>query len=69
MMKNILVTGGFGFIGFNALFDWTKRLPDCNFFNVDIETYAAKFKLCPQNRHVYHIHYISIKWIFKNHSE
>ena len=44
-MKNILVTGGFGFIGFNALFDWTKRLPDCNFFNVDIETYAAKFKL------------------------
>ena len=44
-MKKCLITGGFGFIGFNALLDWKQQIPDCNFFNVDIETYAAKFKL------------------------
>ena len=44
-MKNILVTGGFGFIGFNALLEWPNKMPDCKFFNVDIETYAAQFKL------------------------
>ena len=45
IMKNILVTGGFGFIGFNALLEWPKKMPDCKFVNVDIETYAAQFKL------------------------
>lgn len=44
-MKNVLVTGGFGFIGFNALLEWPKQMPKCKFFNVDIETYAAQFKL------------------------
>ena len=41
MMKNVLVTGGFGFIGFNALVDWTTKFPDCHFFTIDCETYAA----------------------------
>ena len=40
-MKNVLVTGGFGFIGFNALLDWTAKFPELNFINVDSETYAA----------------------------
>lgn len=29
-MKNILVTGGFGFIGFNALVQWSKDRPAHN---------------------------------------
>lgn len=43
-MKNILVTGGFGFIGFNALLEWAK-FPEYRFFNADSETYAAQYKL------------------------
>lgn len=43
-MKNILITGGFGFIGFNALLEWA-RFPEYKFFNVDSETYAARYKL------------------------
>ena len=44
-MKNVLVTGGFGFIGFNALLDWSQKFPNCKFFNMDCETQAAQFKL------------------------
>ena len=44
-MKNVLITGGFGFIGFNALLDWSQKFPNCKFFNMDCETYAAQFKL------------------------
>ena len=40
-MKNVLVTGGFGFIGFNALLDWASKFPECRFYNMDCETYAA----------------------------
>lgn len=44
-MKNILVTGGLGFIGFNALQQWHKIRPDVKFVNVDCETYAAWYKI------------------------
>lgn len=44
-MKNILVTGGFGFIGFNALVQWSKDRPQYVLSNIDYETYAAKFML------------------------
>ena len=44
-LGNILVTGGFGFIGFNALLEWTKTIPSSKIFNVDSETYAAQFML------------------------
>lgn len=44
-MKNVLVTGGFGFIGFNALLDWASKFPECRFYNMDCETYAAQFML------------------------
>lgn len=44
-MKNVIVTGGLGFIGFNALQQWHEARPDVNFFNVDCETYAAQYKL------------------------
>lgn len=44
-MKNILITGGFGFIGFNAILQWKKNHPDLNLFNVDSETYAAQYLL------------------------
>lgn len=44
-MKNILITGGLGFIGFNAIQLWKKERPNYNYFIADIETYAANFKL------------------------
>lgn len=44
-MKNVLVTGGLGFIGFNALKLWKKTRPDLNLFCLDCFTYAAQFKL------------------------
>lgn len=42
-MKNVLVCGGRGFIGFNALNLWKKMRPDLSFVNVDADTYADKF--------------------------
>lgn len=44
-MKNILITGGLGFIGFNAIKLWKNEHPEFNYFIVDIETYAANFKI------------------------
>lgn len=34
-MKNILVTGGRGFIGFNAIRLWKSIRPDLTFVNLD----------------------------------
>lgn len=44
-MKNILITGGLGFIGFNAIQLWKKERPKYNYIIVDAETYAAQFML------------------------
>lgn len=44
-MTNILITGGLGFIGFNAVQLWTKTRPDLQLFVLDLETYAAGFML------------------------
>lgn len=44
-MKNVLVTGGLGFIGFNALQTWSTKLPECKFVCYDLETYAAQFMI------------------------
>lgn len=41
-MKNILVTGGCGFIGSNFLARVCECYPDYNFINVDAKTYAAR---------------------------
>ena len=41
----ILVTGGLGFIGFNALQLWKKMRPDYKLVVVDSETYASQFML------------------------
>jgi len=43
--RSILVTGGLGFIGFNALQLWRRLRPNWKIVVVDIETYAAQFKL------------------------
>lgn len=48
-MKNILITGGRGFIGFNALKLWKKSRPELNFFNIDAETYSDKFLIDEKN--------------------
>ena len=45
------MTGGFGFIGFNAIIQWKKIHPRLNLFNVDSETYAAKY-LLPQKKKI-----------------
>jgi dTDP-glucose 4,6-dehydratase len=44
-MKNILITGGLGFIGFNAIQLWKKTYPKYNYVVLDKETYAADFML------------------------
>jgi dTDP-glucose 4,6-dehydratase len=44
-MKNILITGGLGFIGFNAIQLWKREKPQYNYFVIDVETYAAQFKI------------------------
>lgn len=49
-MNNILVTGGRGFIGINALGLWKKSHPNLNFVNVDAETYADKFMVEKKNQ-------------------
>lgn len=41
----VLVVGGLGFIGFNALQSWSVSCPHDTFFCYDVETYAAKFML------------------------
>ena len=49
-MKNILVTGGRGFIGFNAIRIWKSVRPDLTFVNLDAETYADQYKILEKNR-------------------
>lgn len=45
MMKNILVTGNLGFIGFNFCQLLKEKRPDAKVFGVDCQTYAAEFRL------------------------
>lgn len=54
-MKNILITGGLGFIGFNAVQIWKKEKPEYNYFILDKETYAAQFMI--EEKH---------EWLSKN---
>lgn len=41
MLKNILITGGAGFIGANFVHYWQKHYPDALIVNVDLLTYAG----------------------------
>lgn len=43
--RNLMVTGGLGFIGFNFLFELIEIYPYINIINVDNETYAGQFLL------------------------
>ena len=40
-MKNILVTGGAGFIGTNFVYYWLKKYPEHNVIVLDAFTYAG----------------------------
>ena len=40
-IKNILVSGGAGFIGSNFLNEFVPKFPNINFINLDKLTYAA----------------------------
>lgn len=65
-MKNILITGGFGFIGFNAIIRWKKTKPELNLFNIDSETNAAQF-LLPQKKEILNsLHVESFKEDIRN---
>lgn len=49
-MKNLLVTGGRGFIGFNAIRLWANMRPELRMVCVDADTYADKFMEHKKNR-------------------
>ena len=49
-MNNILITGGRGFIGFNAIKLWKRLRPDLTIVNVDAETYADRFMIDEKNK-------------------
>ena len=49
-MKNILITGGLGFIGFNAVQLWKREKPNYNYIIIDDETYAASYKLSEKKK-------------------
>ncbi|MDD4158916.1 MAG: GDP-mannose 4,6-dehydratase, partial [Proteiniphilum sp.] len=40
-MKNILITGGAGFIGSHVVRHFVTRYPDCRIINLDKLTYAG----------------------------
>ena len=40
-MKNVLITGGAGFIGSHLVKFFVKNYPDCNIINIDNLTYAG----------------------------
>lgn len=48
--RNILLTGGRGFIGFNALMRWKKQYPELNFVSLDACTYADRFMIDEKNK-------------------
>ena len=43
-LKNILITGGAGFIGSNFLKIVTEKYPNVNFINLDLLTYAGNLE-------------------------
>ena len=43
-MKNILVTGGAGFIGSNFIPYFLQANPETRLINLDLLTYAGKFR-------------------------
>ena len=45
MFKNLMITGGYGFIGYNFILNLIELYSDINIINVDNETYAAQYLL------------------------
>ncbi|MDE5763102.1 MAG: GDP-mannose 4,6-dehydratase, partial [Bacteroidales bacterium] len=43
-MKNILITGGAGFIGSHLVRHWVKKYPDTRVVNLDKLTYAGNLE-------------------------
>lgn len=49
-MKNVLITGIRGFIGFNAIQLWSNEHPTLNFVGLDAKTYADNFMIVEKNK-------------------
>ena len=54
-MNNILVTGGYGFIGSNFIKYFLKKHTNYNIFNLDSLTYAADKKIYYQSKMMFAI--------------
>ena len=57
-MKNILITGGAGFIGSNFIHRITKQRPDLNLINLDALTYAGNLDNLAQVQDLSNYHFI-----------
>ena len=58
MAKNLLITGGAGFIGSNFIHYWLKQHPEDHLINLDALTYAGNLASLKQVENNHHYHFV-----------